>query len=197
VTIAHDEPSVARGRAPTHGIDHRTLFTDAFGECAPRILRYLSRQVSSAEAEDLLGETFCIAWQRRHRYRPDDGPLVGWLFGIAVNLLSRHKRSFLRRFAAHARFAVQSSPDGDCADLVAARVDATSAVAGLGDALAALHQRDRDVLLLSSWGQLDHAEIAIALDIPIGTVRSRLHRARCQLRATHTSLNDLLGDDHV
>lgn len=161
------------------GSDERALFTDAFVEHAPRLYRYLARQLSPTEAEDVLAETFCTAWQHRARYREVRGPMIGWLFGIATNLLKRHKRSWLRGAAAVSRLAVEHGDDH--ADEVARRVDAEVISRALADALASLDPRDRDVLLLSSWAQLDHAEIATALDIPVGTVRSRLHRARRRL----------------
>jgi RNA polymerase sigma-70 factor (ECF subfamily) len=156
----------------------------AFTAHAPRLLAYLSRQVGPAEAEDLLAETFCIAWQRRQRYRADSGPLVAWLFGIAVNLVRHQRRSWLRGTRAAGRLWLdRDGPDGDDADRVADRVDAAAHMSVLRAELAALPARDRDVLLLASWAQLDHAEIAAALDIPLGTVRCRLHRARGRLRA--------------
>jgi RNA polymerase sigma-70 factor (ECF subfamily) len=158
----------------------RLALTDAFVEHGPRLLRYLSRQLAAADAEDVLGETFCTAWNRRAAYRPEAGPLVAWLFGIATNQLRQHKRSFLRRIAAHNR-SVDASVHADESSEIIDRVDALAARAALAEGLAALNDDQREVLLLSCWAQLDHAEIAAALDIPLATVRSRLHRARHRL----------------
>ena len=181
-------------------LDHQAVFTDAFVEHAPRLLRYISRQVTQTEAEDVLGETFCIAWQTRHRYRPQQGPLIGWLFGIATNVLRRHKRTWLRSTAAAARLPRDTTAVSDTADRVADRVDASASSRAIADVVAELEERDRDVLLLSSWGQLDHGEIALALDIPVGTVRSRLHRARQRILASlppDATASDLPGDSHA
>jgi len=65
---------------------------------------------------------------------------------------------------------------------VAAKVSAEGSRGQLAGALAALPARHRDVLLLIAWGDLDYAEAAEALGVPVGTVRSRLHRARTKLR---------------
>jgi RNA polymerase sigma factor (sigma-70 family) len=175
--------------------DERALFTEAFVDHAPRLYQYLARQLSPTEAEDVLAETFCTAWQHRARYLEVRGPMVGWLFGIATNLLKRHKRSWLRGAAAVRRLPIETGADH--ADEVVRRVDAEVTSRLLADALASLDARDREVLLLSSWAQLDHAEIATALDIPVGTVRSRLHRARHRLLTRLTPTLDDTGDRHV
>jgi RNA polymerase sigma-70 factor (ECF subfamily) len=96
-----------------------------------------------------------------------------WLYGIASNLVRRHYRQEERRLRAYARTGVD-------------RVGETSLPWTLGsalaEALAVLQPAYRDVLLLFVWGELDYDEIATALSIPVGTVRSRLSRARTQVR---------------
>jgi RNA polymerase sigma-70 factor (ECF subfamily) len=161
----------------------KDAFASAFVEHAPRLLKYLSRQLEPAQAEDVLGETFCVAWQQRDRYDADAGSMAAWLFGIAVRKAAGHKRSFVRASRAAARLCVFPAISDDEADRVAEQVDARTTTAQLATALRALPGRDRNVLLLSTWAQLDHAEIAAALNIPAGTVRSRLHRARKALLA--------------
>ncbi|HJQ43939.1 MAG TPA: RNA polymerase sigma factor [Jatrophihabitantaceae bacterium] len=159
----------------------RGALSDAFVEHGPRLLRYLSRQLAPADAEDLLADTFCTAWTRRAQYRPDSGPIVAWLFGIAANLVRQHKRSFLRGTAAVARLPRSSFDNDDWTDSAIDRLDAVAARDALIDGLASLNDDQREVLLLSCWGQLDNPEIAAALDIPLGTVRTRLYRARRRL----------------
>jgi RNA polymerase sigma-70 factor (ECF subfamily) len=107
-----------------------------------------------------------------------------WLYGIATNLLRRQVRQEVRGLRAMARSeggapGAESSHDSRVAD----RVDAAVRAAELAAALAELSEGDRDVLLLTSWAGLDTAEVADALGIPAGTVRSRLHRVRKWLRA--------------
>jgi RNA polymerase sigma-70 factor (ECF subfamily) len=163
------------------------VFAVLFDRYADDIHRYAARRVGVEVADDLMAEAFVVAFQRRRRYdvsRPQARP---WLYGIATNLIGEHRRAEARRLRAMSRVAV-TAPDeagGDSepvAEQVAARVSAESARGALAAALAKLPPRYRDVLLVIAWGDLDYAEAAEALGIPVGTVRSRLHRARGRLR---------------
>lgn len=144
--------------------------------------RYLARRLDTAVADDLVAETFLVAWEQRARYDPARGPARAWLFGIATNLSRRHARveaATLRALAKDAGMATHVEPE-DAAS--AARVDAGRAARSLAAGLAALRQEERDVLLLVAWAGLRPVEIADALDMDVQTVRSRLHRARTRLR---------------
>ncbi len=145
------------------------------------IHRYLARRVGWDIADDLTAETFATALGARGRYeltRPDARP---WLYGIATRLLSHHRRSEGRRLRAYARLDRPSTDDGGLAGSEH-RMDAAAAVDMLAVALERLSPGDRDVVLLYAWADLTYAQIGQALDIPVGTVRSRLHRARGRLR---------------
>ena len=98
-----------------------------------------------------------------------------------ANLLRRHRRSELRELRALARAGAPGDPDAD--GDAERRLDAQAAGPLLAEALAALEPRDRDALLLFAWSGLGYEEIADALEVPVGTVRSRLHRARRLVRA--------------
>jgi RNA polymerase sigma-70 factor, ECF subfamily len=102
--------------------------------------------------------------------------------GIATNLLRRHHRDEARLLRALARASADPLPAHCHADRVASRVDADALSRRLAALLAEVPARERDVLLLHAWADLDADEISRALDIPPGTVRSRLHRARKRLR---------------
>ncbi|ONI78939.1 hypothetical protein ALI144C_29770 [Actinosynnema sp. ALI-1.44] len=145
--------------------------------------RYLARRVGEAAAEDLVAETFVAAWADRARYEPERAEIRVWLYGIATNLCRRHRRQELRALAATARAGGQESlmMDGP-ADVVAGQVDAQARVRRLAAALVRLPDADRDTLLLTAWAGLSNAEVAEALGVPAGTVRSRLHRVRQLLR---------------
>jgi RNA polymerase sigma-70 factor (ECF subfamily) len=110
------------------------------------------------------------AFAARKRYDALRGDERPWLFGIANNLLRRHYRDEERRLRAFAQLDVR-------------RDDVWPNEPRLADALAALSREERDVLLLFAWADLAYDEIAVALGVPVGTVRSRLHRARAQFRA--------------
>ena len=157
-------------------------FATLFDRHAATVHRYLGRRVGDL-ADDLLSETFLIAFRRRSAYRPEHVEVRPWLIGIATNVLHGHLRSEQRRYRALARAAAEPAPSGHAPDESHDRVAAAAMRAPLAAALAGLKARDRDVLLLFAWGQLSYEEIAAALDVPIGTVRSRLNRARRQTRA--------------
>lgn len=156
-------------------------FAVLFDRHAPFIQRYLARRVGQETADDLLAETFLAAFGKRHGYDPGFPDARPWLYGFATNLIARHKREEVRRYRCLQ--AAGPAPDlPDFAERVLATVTAHSMRARLAGALARLSAGDRDVLLLIAWEQLSYEEVARALAIPVGTVRSRLHRARTQLR---------------
>ena len=157
-------------------------FATLFDRHAATVHRYLGRRVGEL-ADDLLSETFLIAFRRRAVYRPEHVEVRPWLIGIATNVVHGHVRSERRRYRALARVSAEPVPSGHVPDESHDRVAAAAMRGPLAKALAGLKDRDRDVLLLFAYAQLSYEEIAAALDVPIGTVRSRLNRARRQTRA--------------
>lgn len=142
--------------------------------------RYLARRVGVSLADDLAAETFVIAFRSRARYDRETPDARPWLFGIAANLVRRHWRTERRRLRAYARTGVD--PLADEVSEAERRVDALAAAPALAGALASLSAAEREVLLLFAWADLSYEEIAAALGIPVGTVRSRLSRARARVR---------------
>ncbi len=157
-------------------------FATLFDRHAATVHRYLGRRVGDL-ADDLLSETFLIAFRRRGAYRPEHVEVRPWLIGIATNVVRGHVRSERRRYRALARAAAEPAPTGHAPDESHDRVAAAAMRAPLAAALSKLKDRDRDVLLLFAYAQLSYEEIAAVLDVPLGTVRSRLNRARRQTRA--------------
>jgi RNA polymerase sigma factor (sigma-70 family) len=148
------------------------------------IHRFLQARVGSQLADDLASETFVIAFRRRasfDRARDDARP---WLHGIAVNLLREHRRSEDRRLRAFTRLAHEGP--GAVPDLEPC-LDPTVAAALLELSLA-----ERNLLLLYAWAELSYEELAEALALPIGTIRSRLNRVRSKLDRRLTGLNEAL-----
>lgn len=143
--------------------------------------RYLARRVGRETADDLAAEVFVIAFRGRARYDPSAAEVRAWLFGIAANLARRHWRSERRQLRAYARTGIDPLGGLDT-DELDGRIDARSAGPKLARALAALNHSDREILLLFAWAELSYDEIADALGIPVGTVRSRLSRARARVR---------------
>ncbi|MFA5882633.1 MAG: RNA polymerase sigma factor [Acidimicrobiia bacterium] len=173
-------------------------FAGVFDRHAAAVFAFLARRVGRDGAEDLLGEVFRIAFERRGSYRPDAPSARPWLFGIAANLVHRRRRSEVRELAALARLNGRTSPSTDPMASSAGQLDDRVRLGQAARALERLPTEERDALLLYAWEELTYAEIAVAQDVPTGTVRSRISRARARLRAALSdSTPDLvnLGDD--
>jgi RNA polymerase sigma factor (sigma-70 family) len=155
------------------------LFTIIFDRYYRAVYRYLSRRVGRTVADDLAAETFIRAFERRAAYDPSAERALAWLLGIALNLLAHHRRSEARRLRALAASGALE-PSENSVD-AGSRVDADT-TQRLIAALVQLDDYDREALLLYAWGELKYQEIADVLGIPVGTVRSRLNRARRKLR---------------
>ncbi|GAA4253723.1 RNA polymerase sigma factor [Dactylosporangium darangshiense] len=156
-------------------------FTAVFDRHYRQIYAYAARRLGPDLAEDVASETFLIAFDRRHAYDGARADARSWLYGIASNLIARHARAEMRRYKALAK-AVGATEAGDHADAVVGRLDAMAVRGRLADALRRLPEPVRAVLLLVAWAGLNQQEVAAALDIPAGTARSRLHRARQEMR---------------
>jgi RNA polymerase sigma-70 factor (ECF subfamily) len=163
-------------------------FAGLFDRYGEQIHRYVARRLGTVEADDIVAETFLAAFRRRTSYDPGRPLARPWLYGIATTLIAQHLRDEQRYYRALARTGVDPLPE-PMADAVVRRVAAQELQRRLAGALAALAARDRDVLLLVAWGGLGHDEIAEALSVPVGTVASRLHRARRKLRAALPGLD--------
>jgi RNA polymerase sigma-70 factor (ECF subfamily) len=168
----------------------------AFGAVFERhfddVRRYLVRRVGPALGDDLAAETFVLALDGRRRFDASQGEVRPWLFGIAANLLRRHRREENRRLAAYARTGVD--PVLDELGLAEERLDARRQGPALAGALGALPAREREPLLLLAWAGLSYEEIAIALGEPLGTVRSRLSRGRARVRRALTEAEEPVPD---
>jgi RNA polymerase sigma-70 factor (ECF subfamily) len=157
-------------------------FAELFDRHHDAIHAFAARRLGPAAADDVASETFLIAFDRRRRYDLRHARAAPWLFGIAANLIARRHRAERRHYRAVARLALDPAGD-EHAETVPARLDAVALRARLAAALLEIRAEDRDVLLLVAWAGLTPEEAARALDIPAGTARSRLHRARRLTRA--------------
>jgi RNA polymerase sigma factor (sigma-70 family) len=162
------------GAVFARSVSEPQLFTVIFDRHYRSVYGYLSRRVGRTIADDLAAETFTRAFERRSSYDSAAERALPWLLGIAINLLAHHRRSEARRLRALAA----ARP---VADAASGGIDATleeRLVLGLEQ----LDDYDREALLLYAWGELKYEEIAAVLAIPLGTVQSRLNRARRKLR---------------
>ena len=144
---------------------------------------FCARRTGSLDvADDLVSIVFLEAWRRREQVELVDGNALPWLYGIARLTVRHRRRTALRHRRALSRLApAPATPDH--ADDVAGRLDDERHLARLRAAFERLSPADRDVLLLCVWQGLSYAEAAVALGLPVGTVRSRLSRARSRLAA--------------
>ncbi|MGW2312152.1 RNA polymerase sigma factor [Actinomadura luteofluorescens] len=176
---ADDEPTDASLIAASRTEPER--FAGLFHRHATEIMRYVTRRLGRDAAEDVVAETFLVAFDRRHRYdpaRPDARP---WLYGIATNLIRCHRRAEVRALRALARSGLDPVTE-PFTDAVENRVQAGARSRALAGAIAGLPAAQREVLLLVTWAGLTYDEVAEALAVPAGTVRSRMNRIRRKLR---------------
>ncbi|MGP3936805.1 RNA polymerase sigma factor [Nonomuraea sp. KM88] len=160
--------------------------SDRFTEVHDRYFRdiylYVAGRLDTQAAEDIAAETFLLAFDQRDRFDPARGGLRPWLFGIATNLVARHRRKEARHYRALSRMAPEPAAEGP-ENSVVTSVSAQRMQPRLAQALATLSKGERDVLLLVALGQLGYDEVAQALGISPGTVGSRLSRARAKFHA--------------
>lgn len=188
-TIPDSSPRPRQGSSdpPTDAVllaGTRADFGTVFDRHAQEIYRYCARRIGTDAVDDAVADTFVIAYERRARFDASRSSALPWLYGIATNVLHRYRRAEAghRRLLRHTNETSAESP----ADRAVARADAGTAIRALAGELDKVPRRQRDVLYLYAAG-LTYAEIATALDIPIGTVMSRLNRGRTRLRtALHT-----------
>nr|WP_095877865.1 RNA polymerase sigma factor [Streptomyces sp. TLI_235] len=162
------------------------VFAELFDLYARAVYNHAFRLTANwSVAEDVMSATFMEAWRLRGKVTPEGGSLRPWLLGIATNLARNHCRSN-RRYRAAAAALAATGPSvtevPDHAEDVAGQVDDRRRIAAAIAAMGSLRRSEREVLVLCLWEGLEYAEAADALGIPLGTVRSRLSRARTRLR---------------
>ncbi len=154
---------------------------ELFDRHADRIYTYCFRRTASwATAEDATSTVFLEAWRSRDRAQAYDDAALPWLYGIATNVCRNLTRSQRRHTAALGRLP-RPTHVADPADEVGERVDSERVMARIVGEMAALPERDREVIALVVWSGLSYEQAATALGVPVGTVRSRLSRARARL----------------
>jgi RNA polymerase sigma factor (sigma-70 family) len=169
---------------------------DSFGVLFERharsVYNYLFRRTADwALAEDLTSVVFLEAWRRRGDVALDRETALPWLYGVATNVLRNRRRSQWRHRAALERLPRERGED--FADDADARVDDERRMRGILRSVARLPRREQDVVALCAWADLSYEEASVALGVPVGTVRSRLSRARARLR----ELNSETGHEVV
>ena len=165
-----------------------SAFGVLFERHAGRIYNYCFRRTADwAQAEDLTSSTFLVAWRSHGRGPLQAESALPLLYGIATNALRNQRRSLRRRREALARLPLERVEETDLAEDASTRLDDQAAMRQLLRLFARLPGREQDVIALCDWSGLSYEDAAAALDIPIGTVRSRLSRGRRRLRELATT----------
>ncbi len=146
-------------------------FERVFNDCYEPVVRYVARRVAADSVQDVVSETFLVAWRRREQRR---GAPLPWLLGIARRVAATHRRGHARREALQERLRGERAPADPGWQIAAGDPD-------LAHALARLGERDREALLLTAWDGLDHRAAAQVMGCTTGSLTVRLHRARRRL----------------
>lgn len=157
-------------------------FHDLYEQHSAALFRYVARRLGAEVAEDVLSQVFVEAMSNAANFDPSRGSERVWMFGIATNLIRRHRRAETLAHKAYAREA-DRPPSGTTHLMVDDRLLAEQGWARVSKVLAGLNADDRDLLLLFAWADLPYEVIADIVGLPVGTVKSRIHRTRAKLRS--------------
>jgi len=168
-------------------------FGEIFGRHARTIHRYTASRTNSEIADDLVAATFLVAFENRSRFDQtwsDAGP---WLLGIATNLIRKHRRDEAKKYRLVERMEDPIASRVSEAE-AASRAEASMTMRRLAHSIRKMSSDDRDTLLLFAWADLTYEQIAVAMNVPVGTVRSRLNRARRLLKGANPTITTFIGE---
>jgi RNA polymerase sigma-70 factor (ECF subfamily) len=177
-----------------HSLSDPEQFAVIVRRHAAAITRYVTRRLGADAAEDVAAETFLVAFRQRANYADDGRSCLPWLYGIATRLCHRHWRSETRQLRLLARTGLDPVIE-PFTDQVESQVSASAVKPRLADALSRLPKAQRDALLLQAWADLTYDQIAAATGVHLGTVQSRISRARRRLREQLADLNPVHIDE--
>ena len=162
--------------------DDVAAFAVLYDRYASEICRYLFRRTAQWDlAEDLVAAVFLQAWRRRDEVDLTHEHVRAWLYGVAINSLRNHRRA-LRRHRAALQEVAAARPAVLTSEEIEDRRNDERAVREVLDSMKRLPRIEQEALALVVWSGLSYEEAARAMEIPVGTVRSRLNRARARLR---------------
>jgi RNA polymerase sigma-70 factor (ECF subfamily) len=193
---AHAEPAsvaAAMSEAVVSSAEHPHRFEAVFEQYHKAVYEYLARSVGRDRADEYAGDVFVAAFTARVRYDPELGTVRAWLFGIAANVRHTRTRSDWRGQRAWSRVGGDRDAQEGGFEVVEEGLDYGRELAWVTEYLQHLSDADRDILVLYAWGELSYGEIAQALDVEVGTVRSRLSRARSRLRELLAANGEVQG----
>ncbi|MDR2293701.1 MAG: RNA polymerase sigma factor [Microbacterium sp.] len=163
--------------------DDARAFAELYDRHARPITGFAIRRVGEHAADDIVNETFLTAFRRLSAYDMRQESALPWLFGIASNMVRRHRAQEARHWRVLAQLPAWREEPGEDTEGSDRALDARRELARLAPAIGSLSMRDREALLLYATGELTYDEIARALGVPVGTIRSRLNRVRRHIAA--------------
>jgi len=155
---------------------------------SPAVGRYVTRRIGQERAEDVVAETFLVAFRKRASFQDQGRDCLPWLYGIATRLMHRERRNEVRQLRLLAASGIDPVTE-PFTDRVEDAVAASGVRQRLAAAVAELPVNQRDALLLLVWADLSYEQIATATGAPLGTVQSRISRARRRLRRSLADLD--------
>lgn len=158
-------------------------FAELYDRHARAITGFAIRRVGDHAADDIVNETFLTAFRRLKAYDLREDNALPWLFGIASNMVRRHRAQEARHWRVLAQLPGWEQDSSDDIDGFDRAMDARRELARLAPAIGSLSFRDREALMLYATGELTYEEIARAVGVPVGTIRSRLNRVRRHIAA--------------
>jgi RNA polymerase sigma-70 factor (ECF subfamily) len=163
--------------------DEPTAFAELFQRHAEAVYNHCFRKTASwSTAEDLRSVVFLEAWRRRRDVRLHEESILPWLLAVANNVVRTRARSLRRHRSMLERLPVSLVSPDDPEDEAISRLHDEVQMRRVQEAIGSLTRGEQDVLALCVWAELDYAAAAVALGVPVGTVKSRLSRARQKLR---------------
>ncbi len=176
--------------------DDATRFRRVFDQNYRALLAYaLRRTPDRADAEDVVSETFAVAWRRLSKLPGDEREQRMWLYGIARRVLSNQHRSAVRSSRLAQRVQALDLIESPAAD---AAIEDAADIAHALDALDELSERDRELVTLALWEELSNSEIATVTGTSVANVSVRLHRAKKRLRGHfERAMQEQSSDGHV
>jgi RNA polymerase sigma factor (sigma-70 family) len=187
-TVLGVRPTKATAPTSASESSEAVAFGRLFGRQAQAVYIFCARRTADlALAEDLTSITFLEAWRHRDRVPMAQGDCaLPWLLGVANNVVRNARRGERRYQAVLERLPVPSvAPPAE--DQVVARSVTEAGLRVALEAISDLPEREQEVVMLVLWSGLSYEETATALAIPVGTVRSRLSRARSELQVALTA----------
>jgi RNA polymerase sigma factor (sigma-70 family) len=162
-------------------LDDAGAFSEIFERHVRPVGGYIRRRIGADAVDDVLSETFLVAFRRRASFDHRQASSLPWLLGIATRMVKSHRAAEARQWRAFESSTAAAAADESPHAASDSRLDADAALRALAPRIAALSQKERDTLLLHAWADLTYEQIADALGVPVGTVRSRLNRVRRKL----------------